>query len=355
MNEAPAGTRDDRRRPPLLSPRQASVLRAVVTGFVGGASPVASETIARLLPMSLSSASVRNTLSELSAMGLVEKPHHSAGRIPSELGFRAYVDQLLDPRELGPFEQRELLACFAGAGGEAVTRVASRLLSERTRQLGFVEAPRLERMVLRHVSFVRVSSERVLVVLVAQSGSAHPRVIHEPGRGDQAVLDRMAAIVNERIAGRTLREVRDRLLREAALLRSQADSLLERAVRAALPEGDEALDEGELVIATRLALLDQPEFHDPERVRELFHAVEAREDLARVLEKVLDGGGVRVAFGGELGESALRHCALVVAPYGGAAGPLGALGVIGPRRMDYARVIPLVDYLSRVVTEKLGA
>lgn len=356
MTLAPAETRAEPRRPPVLSPRQAQVLRAVVSGYVGGAAPVASETISRLLPMSLSSASVRNTLAELAELDLVEKPHRSAGRVPTELGFRAYVDQLLDPRDLGAFERRALLARFEAAEGGSAARLASRLLSEHTRQLGFVEAPRLDRVVLRHVSFVRVSSERVLAVLVSQGGGAFQRVIREPGRGDQALLDRMAAAVNERVAGCTLREVRDRLLREAALLRSQADSLLERAVRAAFPVGDEGPDDdGELVIATRLALLDQPEFHDPERVRELFQAVEAHERLAEVLDEVLAGGRLQVAFGGEIGEPALRHCALVVAPYGLAAAPLGALGVIGPRRMDYARVIPLVGYLSKLMTEKLGA
>jgi heat-inducible transcriptional repressor len=356
MTVAPANRPADPRRPPVLSPRQAQVLRAVVSGYVGGAAPVGSETISRLLPMNLSSASVRNTLAELAALELVEKPHRSAGRVPTELGFRTYVDQLVAPRDLGEFEQREILMCFEGAGDGAVARVASRLLSERTRQLGFVEAPRLDRVVLRHVSFVRVSSERVLAVLVSQGGGACQRVVHEPGRGDQALLDRMAAAVNERVAGRTLHEVRERLLREAALLRSQADSLLERAVRAALPTGEEGADDDwELVIATRLALLDQPEFHDPERVRELFQAVEARERLAEVLDKVLESGRVQVAFGGEISEPALRHCALVVAPYGRASAPLGALGVIGPRRMDYARVIPLVGYLSQLVTEKIGA
>ncbi len=341
---------------PILTTRQAQVLRAVVTSYVAEASPVGSEHVTALLPVALSPASVRNTLAELASLGLVEKPHRSAGRVPTELAFRAYVDQLLDPRRLGDWEMRELSVHLEGAPEGAVARLASRLLSERTRQLGFVEAPRLDRVVLRHVSFVRVSSERVLVVLISKGGAAYQRVIEEPGRGDQAELDRMAAALGERVAGLTLRQVRDRLLREAAALRSQAEWLLERALRtAAAAPGDPLPDETELVIGTRLALLDQPEFHDPERVRGLFEAVETRERLAEVLDKVLEGGRVQVTFGGELAEPGLRHCALVAAPYGAGGTPLGALGVIGPSRMDYARVIPLVDYLSRLMTDRTCA
>jgi heat-inducible transcriptional repressor len=332
------------------------VLRAVVCGYVGEASPVGSEMIAVLLPGSLSSASVRNTLAELAELGLVEKPHRSAGRVPTEQGFRVYVDQLLEPVILGEWEQRVLAESVQETDGSALARVASRLLSERTRQLGFVEAPRLERVSLRHVSFVRVSSERVLVVLVSEGGASYQRLIEEPGRGDQVALDRMAAELNERVAGRTLREVREGLLREAAALRSQAEWLLERAVRASADAVSPREDpEAELVIATRLALLDQPEFHDPGRVRELFEAVEERERLADVLSRVLERGGVQVTFGSDTGDPGLRRCVLVAAPYGRKGAPLGALGVIGPHRMDYARVVPLVEYLSRLVTEKLKA
>jgi heat-inducible transcriptional repressor len=339
---------------PLLSPRQAQVLRALVRSYVGEPQPVGSETLTRLLPMSLSAASVRTTLAELAALGLLEKTHRSAGRRPTELGFRVYVDQLDGPLALGDWERRLLSERLEGAPEGRIASVAARLLSERTRQLGFVEAPRLERVVLRHVSFVRVSAERVLVVLVAEAGQAYQRLVDQPGRGDQAELDRMATALSERVAGRTLREVRDRLVSEAAALRSHAEWLLERALRPGSGEGADAL-EAELVIATRLALLEQPEFHEPGRIRELFEAVEDRERLAAILAKVLDGGRVRVTFGGETGEPALRHCALVAAPYGPRAAPFGALGVIGPCRMDYARVIPFVETLSQLISEKLQA
>jgi len=330
---------------PLLSPRQAQVLHALVGAYVGDAAPVASDTVAALLPMRLSSASVRTTLAELHELGLLEKPHRSAGRIPTELGLRAFVTALPE-RELAPYEKRELEGHLSRDG---VIEAASRLLTERTRQLGFVLPPRLDGVVLRNVSFVRVSSERVLAVLVAEGGRLFRRVLEEPGRGDQSELDRMATALRERVIGRTLRAVRDQLLAEAAALRSQADLLLERVLRA-VPDG-EGGDELDLVVGTHLALLDQPEFRDPERVRGLLLALEEKERLVDMVSRMLDEHGPSVAFGRDLGEPALAHLAVVAAPYGRERLALGSVGVIGPARMDYARVIPLVGYVSRLLTE----
>lgn len=329
---------------PLLTERQTQVLSALVSAYVGEAAPVASETIAALLPVRLSPASVRSTLAELHEIGLLEQPHRSAGRVPTELGLRAFVARLPE-RELHPYLKREV---EGGLLAEADAEAASRVLTEQTRQLGFVLPPRLDGVVLRNVSLVRVSTERVLAVLVAAGGRVLRRVLEQPGRSDQAELDRMAGALRERVVGRTLRAVRDQLLAEAAALRSRADLLLERVLRL-LPEG-EAGDAVDLVIGTHLALLDQPEFRDPERIRGLLEALEERERLADIVSHMLEGRSPRVAFGRDLGEPALAHLALVAAPFAGEGGGVGSVGVIGPIRMDYARVIPLVGYVSRLLT-----
>ncbi len=341
---------------PALTSRQATVLRAVVTAFVGEAAPVGSQTLARALPVQLSSASVRNTMGELARMGLLDQPHTSAGRVPTERGMRVFVEDLLESGGLAPSDERGLAGTLAEGGGEGVVRAACELLSSRTRQLGLAVAPRAEREPLRHVSLVRLSSEQVLVVLVSQSGVAHRRVIEESGTGDQAALDRVAAEVNRRVAGRTLPEVREAIAREAQQLRSQADRLRAHALRlAAVALAPEGLDAADLVVGTRLALLDQPEFRDPDRVRALFEAIEAKEQLVAILDKTLAARGVRVAFGQELGGPGLLPFALVSASYGDRDEPLGVLGVLGPSRMDFARVIPLVETLSRLVTRRLCA
>ncbi len=342
---------------PPLSARQERVLRAVVGSYVGGGAPVGSSTVAQLLPVNLSAATIRSVMSELSELGLLGKAHASAGRVPTELGLQVFVTQLLARRDLVDYERRDIADAMEEAHGDAVMRVASDVLSRHTHQLGFAVTPRLERLVLRHASLVRLSTAHILVVLVSQSGVAHRCLIDDAGSSDQADLDRIASALSDRIAGRTLPEAREALAQEVRALRSQADRFRARALRiaeralAALPGGP-----GGLVLGTWLALLDQPEFRDPERLRALHRAIETEERLVALLDEILKKErGPHVAFSGELGEPALRHCALVVAPYGGPSAPLGVLGVLGPSRMDYARVIPLVDYLSQLVTERLSA
>lgn len=339
-----------------LSDRQRRVLRSLVAAYVNSAAPVGSSTISQVLPVKLSSASVRNTLAELGELGLIEKPHASSGRIPTESGLRFFVDRLLDPMDLEVYERRSLDRSFHLADSEGVVRLASNLLSAYSRQLGFVLAPRLDRVVLRHVSLVRLSTERLLMVLISRSGHAHRRVIDDPGAGGQADLDQIAAVLNERLAGRTLVELREVLSHETRALRSRAQAVIKRQLELGLRalEAD-AAESPSLVIDTRTALLEQPELSDPELLREIFSAVEAKERLVELLDRVLDGEGVSVSLGEQLEQPGLRHCALVAAPYGREDQSLGVLGVIGPSRMDYGRVIALVDYCSGLVSERLGA
>jgi heat-inducible transcriptional repressor len=338
-----------------LGDRQAAVLRAVVMGYVGEAAPIGSKTISHLLPMNLSPASIRNTLAELAAQGLVEKPHASSGRVPTELGLRLFIDRLLDADELAAYERRNIAYSLGEAEVDSVAAIASQLLSERTRQLGFVVAPRIDRISVQHVSLVRLTTDQVLAVLVSQTGATHRRIIADASGDDQATLDRIATGLSERIFGLTLVEAREGLAREARALRHHADRWLQHVIElgalAVAPDEDGPVD---LVLGTRLALLEQPEFHDPERIRDLFATVETKERLVEILDEVIGAGGTRVAFGDEVDEPGLHRCAVVASSYG-VDTPIGVLGVIGPSRMDYGRVIPLVDFLSQAITEKFSA
>ena len=340
--------------PSHLSERQAAVLRAIVMAYVGEAAPIGSRTVSHLLPMNLSPASIRSTLTELAALDLVEKPHASSGRIPTDRGLRLFVDQLLDADRLAAYERRTISYSLDGAEFGSLAEIASQLLSERTRQLGFVVAPRIDRVILRHLSLVRLTTDQVLVVLVSRSGATYRRVIADSSDDVQAQLDRIAVMLNERIVGLTLVEAREGLVREARALRHHADRWLERVLDlgalAVAPDEDGPID---LVLGTRLALLEQPEFHDADRIRDLFAAVETKERLVDILDGMLEDGGTRVAFGDEVDEPGLHRCAVVASSYGADA-PIGVLGVIGPSRMDFGRVIPLVDFLSHAITEKLS-
>jgi len=335
-------------------------MRAVVAAYVGAAAPVGSATISGLLATPLSSASIRNTMSELTELGLIEQPHSSSGRIPTEMGLRLFVDHLLHPSEVAVEQQRRLRHSFGDADLDGAMHFVSQFLSDSTRQLGFVMLPRLDRVRLQHISLIRLSSERILVVLVTRSGRTFRHDLEDRNSGAQRELDRMASVLNERIIGRTLVEVRDAMAEEAVLLRNQAGSLLARAVnlgQRALELTREAEQPMDLVVATRLALLDQPEFNDTDRLRDLFSAIEDNEKLMVLMEGLLSSGGVRVALGEELSEPGLRHCALVSSPYGVSGSDTeaqGLVGVIGPSRMDYPRIIPLVSYCSQLVAEKFN-
>lgn len=356
-----------------LGERQRMVLRAVVAAYVAEATPASSAKVSHLLPVALSTASIRNTMADLADLGLIEKPHASAGRIPTEVGLRFFVDQLLDATDLTDYERRTLTNEFDDVGAESVVSWVSRLLSSRTHQLGFVISPRIDRMRMRHVSFVRVARDRLLVVLVPEAGPVQQHVMHEEGSRDQVELDAMAARITQRLAGRTLSELRSVLKSELSQLRKEARSLLVRALTLGLRVIQEpARDDLELVVTNHSALLSQPEFHDPDRLRGILRAVEDNERLLQVVGQLLEtsGNAVSVSLGGELEEASLRECALVAVPYGGGGqqpagdekedmelpkSALGALGVIGPNRMDYARVIPLVGFCSKLVTEKLNS
>ncbi len=335
-------------------------MRAVVSAYVGAAAPVASATISDLLATPLSSASIRNTMSELAKLGLIEKPHSSAGRVPTESGLRLFVDHLLQPSLVASEQQRRLRHSFGEEDLQGAMRVVSQFLSESTRQLGFVLMPRLVRVRLQHLSLIRLAVERVMVVLVTRSGRSFQRVIEDRDSGMQRDLDRIASLLNERIVGRTLAEVREAMAVEARHLRNQAGSLLARAVllgQRALDMASGVEEAMDLVVATRLALLDQPEFSDPERLRDLFAAMEDNEKLMTLMESLLERDGVGVALGDELEEPGLRHCALVSSAYGVSQDDptaQGLVGVIGPSRMDYPRIIPLVSYCSQLVAEKFN-
>lgn len=347
---------------PKLSDRQAMVLRALVSTYVERAAPVASQALAQRMPTPLSPASIRNTLAELQDSGLVEKAHASSGRVPTPLGLRTFIDHLLEPEGLGPDEQRRLDRALEGVDSTETPRCAAQALSDQTRQLGFVVPPRVEHLPLRTLHLVPVSTGRVLAVLVAENGGVMQRIVAHEERISRRELERIGRILAERVAGRTLVGLRRCLEEERERLRGEADDLLRRAWTLGLGacEGDAGED---LVIATRLALLGQPEFSDPDRIRGLFSALETNERLLELLRQIAlaDRGALRVglsmSLGTELGEPALKDCALVAVAYGAPSspGPLGVLGVIGPQRMDYGRVIPLVSYCSELVTRKLLA
>ncbi len=344
------------RNPHEIEPREQAILQAIVQDYIATAAPVSSRALVRRHRLKVSPATVRNVMADLAELGLITQPHASAGRVPTDLGYRLYVDTLLSagPGPPAAAEAERLVAPLeevAAEGVEALLASSSRLLSGLTHHVGVVSAPCLGEMVLEHLELVRLDGNRILAILVSRSHYVQNRIFHVEEPLSDAELTRINRRLNQQLAGLTLEEARARAARELRETRESYYRLILEAVRdrRLTLEGATHL----LFLEGQSALLDQPEFEDVERARELLAALEERQALLALLDRVVEAEGVQVFIGAEttLGESA--DVSVVAMQYGIEGRVLGAVGVIGPRRMDYSRIIPLVELTSRAVERKL--
>jgi heat-inducible transcriptional repressor len=337
-----------------LSPRVSAVLGCVIEQYIATAQPVASAHIARDRAVSVSPATARSVLAQLTELGLLSQPHTSAGRVPTELAFRLYADAVLrrslEAQESGP--ELPLAHALEEAAGEVelLLRRAVDLLSEATGQLGFLLGPRPDNLILDRLRLLRLSSERVMAVLVSRRGVVQSRVFDEQATS-QRDLERVAERLSELVGGSTLPEARERLHRALEQDRSRSDRLWQKA----LALGVVSLDHGveSLYLGDKLHLLAQPEFTDVDRLRDLLATIEEKERMVKLLDQILSAEVLGVSIGDEIGDPDIRECALVSAPLGDSPA-LGGLGVLGPVRMRYDHVIPLVRSLSLVVSRYLS-
>jgi len=328
-----------------LPQRLSEVLLAVLRGYVESGQPVGSRDALEQSGLVVSPATVRGAMSELMDLGLLDQPHTSAGRVPTDAAFRLWVDQLLHDPADGRGVPRELARELdePAAAPEDPLRRAADVLTQVTGQLGFCLALEGERLRLAQLRFVRVSSERVMALLVSDGDVVRTRLVEER-ECDQRRLDRISASLSRLVAGLTLEEARARLEAEIEGDRAQRDALWRKLV--ALGRLGLAVEvEAELYVGDRSRLLEQPEFEDSQRLREVLRALDEKQRMLALLDKVLTTGALRVVIGEELGDPDVSRCAVVAEPVGSS--PLrGGLGVIGPVRMRYDRVIPVVRYVS---------
>jgi heat-inducible transcriptional repressor len=337
-----------------LSRRQHSVLLATVQEFITTAEPVGSQQIAVRYPLGVRAAMVRNLMAELESMGYLRQPHTSAGRVPTDRAFRHYVDHVMAVPRIG-FEDRSQIELCYSAGprqlGE-VMRETSRLLVLLTGQAALVIAPRLDSIKLERVSFVRLREREVLAIFVAAAGGVYSRLVPTDGDHGQEELERMARYLNEALHGRTLEEAREWIEEQQREDRARYD----RFMRAALALGGALAGQvgsAEVYIEGSAKVADQPEFADHGRLRELLHALEDRSALLDLLERSLAHSGLTVSIGSENFDARLASLSVVAASYQHGAMPLGSVAIVGPVRMDYERVIPLVDYTARTLSRLL--
>lgn len=335
-----------------LDARARQLLRTLIARHIRDGAPVGSQTLVEHAGLKISPATVRNILADLEELGLLASPHTSAGRVPTTQGYRVFVDSLLHCRPLPASELQQLRAELAGGDTRQLLGSASELLSAMSRFVGVVAAPKQEALVFRYIDFVRLDGERVLAILVLQDGSVQNRVIELRRLPEPAVLEQVAHYLNSHFAGLPLPRIRRQLIDELRVARDEMQTLLSRTVEVA--EQALAPAEDELHVAGQTRLMGAQAISDVERLRELFDAFARKSDILQLLERTLDAEGVKIFIGEETGIGPLKDVALVAAPYGRDGEVLGVLGVIGPTRMAYERVIPVVQATAATLGDAIA-
>jgi heat-inducible transcriptional repressor len=340
-----------------LNDRSREILRQIVESYVQTGEPVGSRTLSRRLSHPLSPATIRNVMQDLEESGLLYAPHTSAGRLPTDAGLRLFVNGLLQVGQLTQ-DERESIEGQCAVAGRALPDVlgeATNVLSGLSRCAGVVVAPKSDRR-LRHIEFVNIGPGRALVVMVSDNGMVENRVIDLPAGLPISALTEATNYLNARIAGRSLEDARGAVEREMAEQRAQIDELTGRLVAAGLATWAGSGQDGMLIVRGHSNLLGEvTALEDLERVRRLFHALETKQGLLQLLDATQIGEGVQIFIGAENGLFGLAGCSMVVAPFvNGQERIVGAIGVIGPTRLNYARIVPLVDYTAKVVGRLLG-
>ena len=343
---------------PELNERERRVLEAVIQSYVETAEPAGSRNIARRFGLGVSPATIRNTMSDLEEKGLLFHPHTSAGRVPTDLAYRVYVDSLMRVAPVATPE-RHRLAEELTAGGSAIEMIlqrAAQSLSVLTQELGVALGPGLDGAVVERLDLVRLSTERLLLVLALHGGAVRTIFVEVRGEIADRAVSEVAAVLNERLGGLTLREIGASLgdrLRDASASQDAHDLL-----NVFVQEGDQIIegalsrDRDNVVLGMASHLAEQPEFASGEKMRRLIELTETRQHLSELLRKRSLNPGLSITIGNEHHDPRLENFTVVTAEYH--AGALsGVIGVIGPTRMPYDKVISLVSHTSRLVTELL--
>ncbi|MBO6504672.1 MAG: heat-inducible transcriptional repressor HrcA [Kordiimonadaceae bacterium] len=336
-----------------LTDRSKSIFQQIVQTYLESGDPVGSRTISRADGISVSAATIRNVMSDLEEAGLIASPHTSAGRVPTDLGLRLFVDGMMEVGNLTTEEREAIKGQCATSGKqfEDVLSDATKALSGLSQCASLVMVPHQEARV-RHIEFVPISSTQALVVLVSEDGLVENRLIEVPVGLPTSALVQATNFLNARLAGRALEDVLASIQQELATRQSELDTLTEKVVESGLAvwAGGENSD-STLIVSGQSNLLENVQAtEDLDRMKQLFDELERKKDLIKLMELAKDGRGVRLFIGSENNLFSLSGSSLVVSPYmNGANKIVGVIGVIGPTRLNYARIVPMVDYTAQVV------
>lgn len=350
VNAQSAGALDDRSR---------EIFRLIVENYMESGDPTGSRSLSRMLPTALSPASIRNVMSDLEDLGLIYAPHISAGRLPTQRGLRFFVDAFMQTGDLQPEArdtiERQIRADDAGRPVDALLTEASQVLSGLSRGAGLVISAKQD-PVIRHIEFIRLDPTRALVVLVGANGHVENRIMELPAGATAGQLTEAANFLNAHLNGRTLGEVRSELERLSADVRRELDALSQDLVARGLAVwGGAGASDARLIVRGRANLLENiTGGEEIERLRMLFDDLERKENMIELMALADEGSGVRIFIGSENKLFSLSGSSLIVAPWrDGEEKVVGAIGIIGPTRLNYARIVPMVDYTAQLVSRIL--
>lgn len=339
---------------PELTERDKSILNAIIREYVETGEPVGSRIISRKYLYTLSPATIRNVMADLEEMGLLYQPHISAGRIPTPEGFRYYLNDIMEVKALPRNDKTMISRQISHSTGDIrdTLRQASVLLSRISQNASIIILPRFDTFFFKRIDFVRLDETRVMVILVSRAGMVYNHIVHGEDL-PQNKLDHFANYLNETYKDLTIHEMRDSLLKEMTSEKARFDSLLGQALdmgMAALKAVEAVPD---IVIQGKETVFNKPDLADLERLRGIVNAFEDKGRIVRILNRVLEMPGVSVLLGEEMEHIGMDDFSMVASGYHRRNIPVGSLGVIGPIRMDYSRVIPLVGYMARILSEFL--
>lgn len=342
------------RTPVELTPRDREILKDVVHTYILSGEPVSSRAVARHSRHGISAATIRNVMADLEDWGYLEQPHTSAGRVPSRVGYHLYIGSLMEPLQVPDAERRRIESGLSGSSADAERLIdtTAQLLSELSGQIGILVTPAIGDTVLEAVDFVPLSGRRVLCVVVSKSGFVENKLIESPEELSREELVRISNYLTENFRGVSLRSVRERLLALMHEERGEVDRLLARAISLA-SIGFEPVGRPELRVEGTAQAVAQRELSDVDRVRRLLDAFAERQRLVALLNQCLDGNGVRVTIGEDDQVTSDLGLSLVARPFGAEGPARGTLGILGPARMPYDRIIPLVDFLGESLSRAL--
>ena len=340
-----------------MGERAQHLLRVLVSRYIADGTPVGSRTLSKNSGLSLSPATIRNIMSDLEELGFINSPHTSAGRVPTIKGYRYFVDTIVKFSPPNENELARLRQDFAEAGGnpQGIASSASNIISTMTSLAGVVTVPRRTHRQLRQIEFLPMSDHRVLAILVVNDKEVHNKVLDVKRDFTADELRVASNYLTEKLAGRDLRQVRELILSELSDTRESLNAVMSDAIEMAekaFPDETGEAD-GEFVLSGETKLLEIEELSDLETLRSLFEAFSRRSDILHLLDQSLNASGVQIFIGQESGYELLDSVSIVAAPYGDDEDNVGVIGVIGPTRMAYERVIPIVDVTAKLLGRAL--